>query len=44
MDEPMTKKAKLDKSAKEGKPCNINLNNCSVVLKGNLQQKFSLLD
>ena len=33
MDEPITKKAKLDKSAKEGNSCNINLNNCSVVFK-----------
>ena len=33
MDEQITKKAKLDKSANEGKPCNINLNNSSVVFK-----------
>ena len=33
MDEPITKKAKVDKSAKEGKPCNINLTNCSVLFK-----------
>ena len=33
MDEPITKKAKLAKSAKEGKSCNINLNNCKVVFK-----------
>ena len=33
MDEPITKKVKLDKSAKEGNSCKINLNNCSVVFK-----------
>jgi N-acetylmuramoyl-L-alanine amidase CwlA len=33
MDEPITKRAKVDKSAKEGKPCNINLTNCSVLFK-----------
>ena len=33
MDEPITKKAKVDKSAKEGKPCNINLTSCLVLFK-----------